>query len=152
MGNPSPFLKALWKWHGPERIRLFLWKLGNSGLLTNADRRRHLSDSDECVQCSNQVEDVYHIFGFCPAAYKFWEEINIMSNFPDFFFLNFYDWMLAHIKSDVMIKGRRWSLLFVILLDNLWRNKNDVIFNNMHLSAKEIILRALNQVKITSVN
>ena len=86
------------------------------------------------------------------AAYKFWEEINIMSNFPDFFFLNFYDWMLAHIKSDVMIKGRRWSLLFVILLDNLWRNKNDVIFNNMHLSAKEIILRALNQVKITSVN
>ncbi|CAI9098889.1 OLC1v1035618C1 [Oldenlandia corymbosa var. corymbosa] len=41
--------QLLWKWQGPERIKLFMWLLMRKALLCNAERlRRHMTDNGNC--------------------------------------------------------------------------------------------------------
>lgn len=58
--------KMIWRIKGPQRIRVFLWKLGNHGVLTNDIRvRRHMSTCNPCPLCLSSTEDYSHIFRDC---------------------------------------------------------------------------------------
>ncbi|KAJ1389127.1 Reverse transcriptase zinc-binding domain [Sesbania bispinosa] len=58
----SNFLKPLWKWPGPPRIKLFLWKVMLGKLLCNAERRiRNMSTENNCTRCHDAPETVIHV-------------------------------------------------------------------------------------------
>ncbi|CAA7020915.1 unnamed protein product [Microthlaspi erraticum] len=47
--NMFDFFQRVWRSAVPERVRFFLWLIGNQSVMTNAERkRRHLCDSDIC--------------------------------------------------------------------------------------------------------
>lgn len=68
-----PIWKAVWRLKGPQRVRVFLWKLLNNGVLTNDLRvRRHMTDSYTCSQCLSHREDYTHAFRDCSVVAGFW--------------------------------------------------------------------------------
>lgn len=67
----------VWKWSGPERLRLFLWKAMHGILLTNSERtRRHLSDCSLCPSCGGHDETLLHVFRDCNRIQLLWNCVN----------------------------------------------------------------------------
>ena len=59
MGN---FFKTMWRVVAPERVKIFLWLVGNQAIMTNAERyRRHLSWTDVCQVCKGGIETIIHV-------------------------------------------------------------------------------------------
>ncbi|KAK7273124.1 hypothetical protein RIF29_14170 [Crotalaria pallida] len=60
----------LWKWQGPQRIGILLWKMLNDALLTNENRRRrHLTVDDGCPLCNgNETKSILYTFRDCQHA------------------------------------------------------------------------------------
>lgn len=60
---------VIWKWEGPERIKLLLWCIANGAILMNEARcRRRLSLDPSCPRCSSCPESINHVFRDCPVA------------------------------------------------------------------------------------
>lgn len=52
---------SLWSWRGPERVKTFLWKVPQKGLLTTIFRvKRHLRMDPSYNICLNGEEDALH--------------------------------------------------------------------------------------------
>ncbi|KAA3488057.1 RNA-directed DNA polymerase (Reverse transcriptase) [Gossypium australe] len=61
--------KTIWKYQGPQRVRLFLWLVANQRVLTNSERtRRGFGQSSACSRCGHEVEDIMHVLRDCPTA------------------------------------------------------------------------------------
>ncbi|KAJ8763316.1 hypothetical protein K2173_001454 [Erythroxylum novogranatense] len=59
----------IWKWVGPQRIKVFMWLCLSNGVLTTAERcRRHLSTSNTCEVCFESIENTMHIIHNCRFA------------------------------------------------------------------------------------
>lgn len=53
--------KGIWKWQGPERIKILLWKMANKGILTNQARlRRGMTDTALFPICNKNDESISH--------------------------------------------------------------------------------------------
>lgn len=61
--SPNGNLFAIiWKWNGPERVKLFLWKAAHKVLMVNAERvRRHLETSATCLGCDSTEETLVQL-------------------------------------------------------------------------------------------
>ncbi|XP_040871734.1 uncharacterized protein [Glycine max] len=58
--------KLVHTWPGPERIRMFLWKISHESILTNAKRMRiGMSVNDACSACQAEAEALLHLFRDC---------------------------------------------------------------------------------------
>ncbi|KAA3486170.1 reverse transcriptase [Gossypium australe] len=65
--------KTIWKYQGPQRVRLFLWLVANQRLLTNSERvRRGFGQSSACSRCGHDVEDIMHVLRDCQTAKEVW--------------------------------------------------------------------------------
>lgn len=65
--------KVIWKWHGPQRNKTFLWLVGHERLMTNEVRReRGLSSFGMCPLCSLVVETTMHVLRDCVKAKQVW--------------------------------------------------------------------------------
>lgn len=57
----SEVFSYIWKWQGPERVRIFLWKAARNVLMTNYARcRRGFTDSNLCPMCHLALETILH--------------------------------------------------------------------------------------------
>lgn len=66
--NVECFFNRVWRVVAPERVKVFLWLVGNQAIMSNAERyRRHLCDSNICQVCKGAVETTLHILRDCPA-------------------------------------------------------------------------------------
>jgi hypothetical protein len=51
--------KLMWKWNGPERIKVFLWTVAHNSLLTNETRvHRIMAEDPQCHHCPLEVESL----------------------------------------------------------------------------------------------
>lgn len=90
--------KMVLKVKGLQRIRIFLWKLLNNGILCNAVRvRRHMGSSDICPLCHTGTEDLLHAFRDCSSVLPFWQAALTGRNSPDFFAPDWRVWLAGHI-------------------------------------------------------
>lgn len=66
----------MWKYKAPHRVKLFSWNLMHGGLLTNDIlQRRGISLDSRCVLCTKDLEDISHIFFYCPYACNLWVKL-----------------------------------------------------------------------------
>ncbi|CAN1311977.1 Putative ribonuclease H protein At1g65750 [Linum perenne] len=66
--------KSVWRWKGPNRIRVFLWLAVQDRLLTNKIRaRRHMTTDAACPRCRLEEEDTSHVLRDCAFAREVWE-------------------------------------------------------------------------------
>lgn len=136
------FLLLIWSWKGPERTRLFLWKLAHEVLLTN-DRRlkRGLTTSEMCSVCTNHVEDHFHTFRDCVFAKEVWTCIFGFNTDGFFSQHNWVQWLYDNLTRVDMLLGAEWKVTFGVVPDNLWRRRNGIIFNNIIWSPSEVVIR-----------
>ena len=65
--------KKLWKARAPERLKMFLWRLGSNVLPTNEYLMQRMSIQDSCYElCKQEVESSVHLFISCPIAKALW--------------------------------------------------------------------------------
>ncbi|CAN0913523.1 Putative ribonuclease H protein At1g65750 [Linum grandiflorum] len=73
---PDQRWKGIWKWHGPNKIRHFLWLASHNRLLTNEEcGHRHLTNQVLCSFCSANTESCIHILRDCHFARQVWSEV-----------------------------------------------------------------------------
>uniref|UniRef100_A0A1J3JIW1 Putative ribonuclease H protein n=1 Tax=Noccaea caerulescens TaxID=107243 RepID=A0A1J3JIW1_NOCCA len=113
--NMECFFKRVWGLTVPERVRFFIWLVGNQCVMTNAERkRRHLCDSDICTVCKGGVESLIHILRGCPAMKGIWLKIGPRRRQQAFFDTSILTWLFENLGENNMIEGSPWSTLFAM--------------------------------------
>ncbi|XP_057444772.1 uncharacterized protein LOC130737018 [Lotus japonicus] len=146
--------KLIWSIKGPQRVRVFLWKLCNRGVLTNAIRvRRHMGACDLCPMCQAATEDYSHIFRDCVAVRSFWTSAMAGRSSIAFFDADWPTWVAANISGQFQGRmGVEWPRFFASTLSAIWRMRNDLVFNHHPHSTARIwyFMRALGMEESTS--
>ncbi|CAA7037248.1 unnamed protein product [Microthlaspi erraticum] len=111
--NMESFFDRIWRVAAPERVRLFLWLVGNQCLMTNAERkRRHICDSDVCHVCKGRVETILHILRDCPAMMGIWTRLVQPRKQREFMEKPVLSWLYANLGDDSLVEMVPWSTLF----------------------------------------
>uniref|UniRef100_A0A803NX31 Reverse transcriptase zinc-binding domain-containing protein n=1 Tax=Cannabis sativa TaxID=3483 RepID=A0A803NX31_CANSA len=63
---------ALWKVSGPERIKIFLWRLARDILPFGCRIQRIFGNSSQCVLCNSGEDSALHLFFHCDFAVQVW--------------------------------------------------------------------------------
>ncbi|KAJ1412772.1 Ribonuclease H-like superfamily [Sesbania bispinosa] len=128
------------EWNGPERLKMFLWRILANGLLTNEGRfKRKLTLDPLCPRCLLKEESSLHALRDCREATAVW---NLISNFqlhPNFFNFNIRDWIYHNLAGDPSgARYSQWPLLFAITIDSIWRQRNELVFSQTQKSTAEV--------------
>ena len=63
----------IWKLRGPERIKMFLWRVAANTLPTRENLMTRMDITEPwCVLCNQEVESASNLFFKCPAAKALW--------------------------------------------------------------------------------
>ncbi|KAG7578919.1 Reverse transcriptase domain [Arabidopsis thaliana x Arabidopsis arenosa] len=109
------FFNRIWGVSVPERVRTFLWLVGNQALMTNAERkRRHICDSDICQVCKSGVESILHILRDCPAMSGIWTRIVPLRKQQQFFSKSLFEWLYDNLREGVVFEDGSWSTVFAV--------------------------------------
>lgn len=65
----------IWKWQGPQMMKIFLWQTTHNRLLTTAKRSSWSGDSPDCKHCTGTVETIIHALRDCPVASRTWIQL-----------------------------------------------------------------------------
>lgn len=86
-----PIFRSIWNWSGPERIKLLLWRVSKSVLLTNDEwSKRGLTMDASCPRCNASLESIPHVLRDFPVATAVWMEILHISVTDPFFRTDFF--------------------------------------------------------------
>lgn len=145
--NKKLFL-VIWRWNDRERIRILLWKVAHEILLTNDKRlARGFCSSGMCSVCSSHVENHFHVFRDCDFAKEVWIIVSGSGMQGFFSQQNWVQWLYDNLVTVDDVQGATWNTTFAVVLDNLWRRRNDIsILNNNLWSHDEIVFRVRRSV------
>ncbi|KAG7559018.1 Reverse transcriptase zinc-binding domain [Arabidopsis thaliana x Arabidopsis arenosa] len=127
--NMSAFYRRVWRVTAPERVRVFLWLLGNQAIMTNEERhRRHLCDSNICQVCKGGVETIIHILRDCPAMAGIWTRIVPVRRRHEFFNKSLLEWMYDNLCDGVLVDDIPWATMFAMAIWWGWKWRCGNIF------------------------
>ncbi|KAK9042856.1 hypothetical protein V6N11_071211 [Hibiscus sabdariffa] len=124
----------IWKTRVPQRLRLFLWIAFRDRLMTNLERcRRSVGHHPYCTTCDTHDESTLHVLRDCKFARDVWLYFSPSLYSPTFFTESLQAWLLSNINchdpvSDYSIP---WSTIFVSILWQLWKARNEHVFNSI---------------------
>ncbi|KAH9733957.1 putative ribonuclease H protein [Citrus sinensis] len=129
INDEDSFWSFVWHWRGPQRIRTFLWVVGQNRLKTKAELfRRHIGADMSCARCGCLIENTLHALRDCPGA-------------KHFFNLNLRDWMLYNLKNLWKYEGFfYWTCLFGVTIWRLWFWRNQNLHNGVTNSTSHIVM------------
>ncbi|KAL4332832.1 hypothetical protein GQ457_07G017080 [Hibiscus cannabinus] len=113
--------------------------------MTNAKRkRRHFTSDDRCSACLDLVEDVDHVLRQCRITKLIWSILIKPDKLIVFFNLPFSQWLSLNLtqQGEFAKSGVDWDLMFAAVLWNVWRYRNDQVFNNQAEEWGSIITRS----------
>ncbi|CAA7016725.1 unnamed protein product [Microthlaspi erraticum] len=127
--SPRPNMQAVFKqiWHvlAPERVRIFLWLVGNEVIMTNMERqRRHLSNTGVCQVCRGGEESILHVLRDCPAMAGVWQRIVPAHKRSAFFTRHLLGWLYDNLGDGTETDGYIWSTLFAM---GVWWGGNGAV-------------------------
>ncbi|XP_058749172.1 uncharacterized protein LOC131622119 [Vicia villosa] len=132
----------LWNIKAPPRVKHLIWRICRDCLPT---RRRliqyHVPCPATCPFCHYQVEDSWHVFFGCSVTNQCWHTTGL-SNIIAPRIINYHDDVFSLImdicrREDSMLAGR-----FAVMIDILWRNRNNMIWNNESEDCSKLGLHA----------
>ncbi|KAK7255045.1 hypothetical protein RIF29_28447 [Crotalaria pallida] len=124
--------QRIWKWQGPQRIRVLLWKIVNEAFLTNHNRRRRNLTLDGICKLRNKVEETtLHVFRDCDHTQVVWMNLIHRTHHLMFFQQNLQEW-LDHNLSNINNNQAKssWDILFGCTCEILWQRRNKLIFED----------------------
>ena len=73
VNDEDSFWSFVWHWRGPQRIRTFMWVVGQNRLKTKVELfRRHIGADMSCARCGCFIENTLHALRDCPGAKHVW--------------------------------------------------------------------------------
>ena len=68
--------RSIWRWKGPQSVRIFLWQALHDCLKTKSElARRHIPISEACDRCGASIEDTLHALRDCVAVKTLWLKV-----------------------------------------------------------------------------
>lgn len=122
MRNPreTPF-KSYWKVKAPHRVKTFMRKALNYGLMTNVERSmRGFMTSNMCPLCSKNPESLLHILRYCSRVALVCNWLRNRCLVTQFFSLNQNAWFRKNLLAD-----------FAMATWVVWRIRNVVVFQTL---------------------
>lgn len=120
--NMESFYKRVRKLAAPERVRVFLWLVGNQVLMTNTERyRRHLCDTDICEVCKGGAKIIIHILCDCPAMVGVWNRLVPERKRRSFFEKPLLEWIYENLCGEVAWEEGPWSTIFALTTWWAWK-------------------------------
>ncbi|KAL4298891.1 hypothetical protein AHAS_Ahas17G0046200 [Arachis hypogaea] len=121
--------KKIWKWHGPQRIKIFMWQAIHGRLITNYRRSKWYGTSPLCHYCTNQVEDTMHVLRDCEGAKVIWKKLVRSELALEFFSIPTSDWFHECLNKDwgCSIQAE-WISIYMVACWRIWNWRNMEIF------------------------
>jgi len=120
----------IWKLRAPHRIQTFLWLLQHCKLLTNEARfKRKLTSNPYCDLCGEGMEDLQHLFRYCPNAQEVWHSLEREGMFCSAGDMDFQTWLQRNLFGPH--EDSDWSTKFAITLWYIWKWRCASCFNNI---------------------
>ena len=103
----DPLFNSIWKWHGLERIKLFLWLVAHNSLHINAYCVSHrMASSAFCSRCNEDLdESILHALRDCSILGDFWRMLLPADKWPDFFIATLRTWLLDNLQNMELVNG-----------------------------------------------
>ena len=136
--TPRPNMEYLFRrmWHvvAPERVRMFLWLVGNQAIMTNAERyRRHLSGTDVCQVCKGGIETILHVLRDCPAMRGIWDRFVPAVKRQTFFSMPLLEWLYKNLSDNGTGSEIPWPTTFALAVWWGWKWRCGNIFGKNSL-------------------
>lgn len=130
----------IWRIKCTERVKLFIWKIINNGLLANAEKKkRGLTDQGDCPRCGDGDETLDHMFRRCTVVEDCWRLTNAPQDFNASSNIPLVIWIEANCSFDSKnLESNRWHTTFPHLMWNIWKARNVFVFNANLITAGEI--------------
>ncbi|KAL4278188.1 hypothetical protein GQ457_03G036380 [Hibiscus cannabinus] len=131
-GEEDPVWRAVNRYEGLQKIRIFLWLVCNEKLMTNGERlRRHFTNIGSCPLCGFELEDVNHVLRTCPNVISIWYSLIRQDQMQRFLSMPLREWVLENLKAPERFStAASWELLFGAVLWNIWLARNAVVFKS----------------------
>ncbi|KAH9723430.1 putative leucine-rich repeat receptor-like serine/threonine-protein kinase [Citrus sinensis] len=132
-GEDDQIWSCVWRWNGPQSIRVFLWLVLHNRLKTKAEiSRRHVHLDSSCDRCGDGDENTLHVLRDCMVARRFWYAILPIHQRQYFFSLNLKDWMSYNLtNADQVGSDLSWNIFFGVAIWRLWSRRNKFLFHGM---------------------
>ncbi|XP_061339719.1 uncharacterized protein LOC133286328 [Gastrolobium bilobum] len=91
--------KCLWSWNGPQKVKIFGWKLLHHRLLTKSRIASWNEGDSRCPYCGANDETILHALRDCNCANRIWDQF-LPSQLPeDFFNQDLYHWLYCNVVT-----------------------------------------------------
>ncbi|KAE8680680.1 hypothetical protein F3Y22_tig00111372pilonHSYRG00115 [Hibiscus syriacus] len=101
VNNEEILWKSIHRFKGLQRIKIFIWLICKSKIMTNAERTmRHLTSNDRCPTCNKGPEDLNHLLRWCPQALSVWSSIIKPDKRHEFMSIDVRTWILSNLDSQ----------------------------------------------------
>jgi hypothetical protein len=127
----DPALNSVWRSKCLPKLRVFAWLLIQDRLNTKDIMQRknwHVEGGTTCVLCTNSIlESRDHLFFQCSFAQECWGSVGIQWD-------NSLSISNRLLLARSMFMGPCFMEIFTCAAWNLWKERNDLIFKNQHVS------------------
>ncbi|CAN1153626.1 Putative ribonuclease H protein At1g65750 [Linum perenne] len=124
---------TIWRWHGPNKVKHFLWIASHNRLLTNEEKgRRHLTNQVFCPRCSSVSESISHVLLDCQFAVQVWAKVLPLAVTERGNHSHFDSWWSA------MLQDEKNNIKFGLTAWLLWGARNKLIFENLDQSVSAV--------------
>lgn len=124
--------KLIWKFRGPQRIRVFQWLAAKNRILTNSERRRrHMTGDPSCPLCDCVRENTSHVLRFCPTARALWTSLIKHIKTDEFLCMDINDWIFTNVQQPSYFPkaSQDWEVVFGAVCWHLWKQRNGMLFD-----------------------
>ncbi|KAK9181143.1 hypothetical protein WN944_024280 [Citrus x changshan-huyou] len=134
--------RSVWRWKGPQSVRIFLWQALQDRLKTKTElARRHIPISEACDRCGASVEDTLHVLRDCVAAKTFWLKVVPLEKRQSFFNSNLSTWLCGNVEDVSRSQNiSNWSVFFGIGVWRIWFWRNQFVFNKTSMDPMALLV------------
>lgn len=141
--------RQIWQWNGPPRFKTCLWLIANNKLLSNTERcKRQMTNSSQCPICNHSDGTVVHAIRDCPKSMGIWKSLVPSTHWGEFFNSDISDWVLNNLQGKdpfTTSVSLPWQMTFVVACWTIWRERNNVVFNQKNRDPQQIVFGIYHQ-------
>ncbi|XP_061354128.1 uncharacterized protein LOC133298795 [Gastrolobium bilobum] len=115
----------LWTWKGPQRIKIFIWKMLHQKLLTNSYMSSWNGSDGMCSCGSGEPEFIIHALRDCHRAKVIWDCLILIDYSVVFFDSSFEQWISINFSGNFMDSSHdNWLSSFLVTCWKIWSWRN----------------------------
>ena len=132
-----PF-KWIWKLDLPPKLLIFLWQICHSSIgVRSVLHARQIIPFATCALCNSHDETLDHLFRSCPTIRQLWQLPALRT------WLSFSLCQTTMLQSLQRLKQNKTHVVkLVYLMWSIWKERNDIIFNQQSLNIHRILHKA----------